>query len=254
MSSSITVITLTRKRPHLLERAIASVNNQDYSGPITHLVLVDDCEDTKSYLENALTLPERLSWHFTPRAVEAVSTPERLSRLRNLGARMASTDYVCYLDDDNEYAPNHLSSLVACARQTQCKAVHSHEQIFRADGTPYLEPRIAWCRDPEEGSRQYEELRARGVFEYGSNISRDRADPLGHPDPARTVDMGEWLFDRSLLLKYPFPEDYSEDDLLRITTEDDKLMLKLIENGVPVACTGLPTFKYYLGGFTNNFA
>lgn len=253
VDGSITVITITRQRPQLLKRAIASVEQQDYSGSINHLVIIDECETTRRSLEKDARLPDWLVWQSIPRTPQERSGPWRLSKLRNLAVQLASSKWVCYLDDDNEFESNHLSSLIACAEQTGCRAVHSYEKIFQRDGTPYLEPRLPWCRDPEEGKRQYAELYSKGVFQPGSNVSRDRADPLGHPDPIRTVDMGEWLFERQLLLEYPFPEEYTQEDWLKITTEDDKLMLKLIENRVPIACTKIPSLKYYLGGFTNNF-
>jgi hypothetical protein len=97
------------------------------------------------------------------------------------------------------------------------------------------------------------DLAAKGVFQPGSNIVRDRVDPWGHPDPARTVDMGEWLFDRKLLLDHQFCTEYSAEDWFNITTEDDKLMEDLVNNGITVACSELPTLRYYLGGYSNAF-
>jgi len=48
---SITVITVTRNRPQLLERAILSVRSQDYPGHVMHLIIVDDCNQTVHALE-----------------------------------------------------------------------------------------------------------------------------------------------------------------------------------------------------------
>lgn len=250
---SITVVTLTRHRKELLKRCIESIKAQAYKGLIKHIILIDECEDTMRLLETNTTIPDWVEWHWMPRTAKDKSGPWRVSRLRNIAVEKSNTDCVSFLDDDNLYESSHLHTLVECMERTGCPAVHSHERIFWPNDKPYLDQRIPWCRDPEQAKVQYLELCSKGVFKPGSNISYDRADPKGHPNPARTVDMGEWLFRRELLLKYPFIEEYSEKDWNDIITEDDKLMYTLIEEGVQIACTNLPTFRYYLGGFTNSF-
>jgi glycosyltransferase involved in cell wall biosynthesis len=246
----VTVITLTRSRTALLARAIASVERQEpFGGPLEHLVLVDDCEETRRSLA-ASDLPPSLRWRFFRRENLPESLVPRLARLRNLGVRLARTRWIAFLDDDNEFEPGHLATLVACARATGSPAVHSWGRIFHRDGSPYLEPRIPWAFDPVEAERQHAELCAAGVWENGSNLLRDRADPRDHPNPVRSVDTGMWLFERSLLLRFPFPERYSAEDWATMTTEDDKLMELLIDHDVPVACTRLATFRYYVGGYS----
>jgi len=124
-------------------------------------------------------------------------------------------------------------------------------QILWRDGNPYLESRMPWKRDLEESKRLYTELCIKGVFQPGSNIMRDRADPWDHPDPVRTVDTGEWLLERALLLEHPFCEYYTDADLAEMTTEDDKLLQTLVEHRIRIVCSELPTLRYYLGGYSN---
>ncbi|MBS1789631.1 MAG: glycosyltransferase family 2 protein [Acidobacteria bacterium] len=252
MDGSIAVATITRGRPGLLQRAIVSLHNQDYSGPVTHLVVVDDCPDTRAFLDAKML--DKTLWHYSAREAGEKSGPGRVANLRNLAVRLASASWIAFLDDDNEFEPNHLSSLLDCALRSGSRAVHSHMKIFWPDGSPYLESRMPWWRDSEEGKELYNNLCTKGVFQPGSNIIRDRADPLGHPDPARTVDMGEWLLERKLLLEYPFPTVYDHIDWANATCEDDKLMEILIQNGVGIACSELPTLRYYLGGYSNIFS
>lgn len=251
MVESVAVVTLTRDRPDLLKRAIKSVQQQDFPGSIEHIVIVDECFATRDFLESTGNLPKNLVWHWVARKPCERSGPAREAKLRNYGVQVATARWVCFLDDDNEFEPNHIRSLVACTEQSRCRAVHSHMQIFWRDGTPYLESRMPWKRDPEESKRIYAKLRARGVFQPGSNIMRDRADPWDHPDPVRTVDTGEWLLERTLLLEYPFCEYYSDADLADMTTADDKLLRTLVKHKVRIACSELATLKYYLGGYSN---
>ena len=82
------------------------------------------------------------------------------------------------------------------------------------------------------------------MFEEGSHIARDQS-------KKGTVDTGEWLFDRNLLCQLPFPTRYSRTDVRQRTTEDTKLVRRLLRAGVEIECTGLPTLKYYLGGYSN---
>ncbi len=249
----VTLVTVTRSRVNLLPRAIASVQRQDYAGPLVHLIVVDSCDTTRAYLKS-VALPANVRWEYDQRSPEEQSGPARLSKLRNYAVAMAESHWIGFLDDDNEFEPNHVSSLVACAIQSGCPAVHSHMQIFSRDGVPYRKQRMPWIVDEEEATQKYKELCEKGVFDSGSHISRDRADPLSHPDPVRSVDMGEWMCERSTLLAYPFTEVYSLEDWANVTSEDDKLMMSLIDNEVPIACTGMATLKYYLGGYSNDLS
>jgi glycosyltransferase involved in cell wall biosynthesis len=252
MTGNVTVITLTRGRLALLERAIASVQRQDYADQIEHRIIIDDCPVTLEAMRRE-EWPDNVTWRFFSRNPGQQSGPARVADLRNRAVQISTSEYVSFLDDDNEFEARHISSLVACMMRTGCSAVHSHMQVFWKDGRPYLEPRMPWFRDPEEGKRAYDELCAKGVVQFGSNVFRDRVDPCGYPDPVRTVDTGEWLFKRELLIKHPFCTDYTIDDWKSITTEDDKLMDALVKNGISISCTGLPTLKYYLGGYSNSF-
>lgn len=268
---AITVITLTRQRRELLRRAIASVSSQDYPGHIDHLIIIDDCVETLETLRGMEgSSRRRLIPHFESRAPgEFPDGPiglnivyPRIAGLLNIGVRMANSHWVAFLDDDNEYETNHLSSLVNCAAQNDCLAVHSCRGIFHSDGSPYLDSLFPWARDPEEGSRIYELLCSRGVWVRGSNVLKDRADPRGPApfrnstiltlrDPIFLVDTSVWLLERNLLLKYPVPEIFTEEDLRDNTAPDDKLLELLLENRVCIVTTGLPTLRYYLGGISN---
>lgn len=250
---SITVITLTRARPALLKRAIDAVRGQDYVGGIAHLAVIDDCPLTRDWLASAGNLPENFRWLYLPRQNGEQSGPARVAKLRNYAVRETSTRWVSFLDDDNEFEPHHLSSLVACAAAGRVAAVHSYRKLLWADGTPYLEQRMPWRRDAEEGRRLYRELAARGVFQPGSNVVRDRADPLGHTNPVRMIDTGEWLLERQLLCSHSFPTEYGLSDWANVTTEDDKLVEALVKSRVPIGRSGLATLKYYLGGYSNAF-
>lgn len=247
-----TVITLTLNRPDSLMRAIRSVRAQVTEFPFEHMVLVDACRATAERLERE-ALPANLDWTLVPRGPGDYSGPGRSSRLRNQGVARSRSPWIAFLDDDNEWEPDHLQGLVACAETSGARAVHSHLKAFHEDGTPYLDPHFPWSSDPDEGRRKYLEMCRLGVYTPGSNIFKDRADPAGHPDPVRSVDTGEWLLARELLLEVPFRDDFTTEDGAERTGEDDKLLADLIARGERIVCNGQPTLRYYLGGYSNNF-
>lgn len=267
----ITVVTLTRQRRELLKRAIASVYSQDYPGYINHLIIIDNCTETFEDLRGIESPSQRrLIPFFESRAPRETSDNSagldvvypRIARLLNIGVRIADSRWIAFLDDDNEYEANHLSSLVDCAVRNDCSAAHSFRRIFNADGSPYLDRHFPWARNLEEGRQIYELMCSRGVWLRNSNILKDRAGPSGLApfrnstilsarDPVFLVDTSVWLLERSLLMKYPVPEEFSEEDLRHNTAPDDKLLELLLKNKVRIVATGLPTLRYYLGGISN---
>ncbi len=274
MAASIGVLTLTRRRPDLLRRrALASVYAQDHPGEIVHVVIVDDDPATVPVVRAAPTRPGLRVVPFpVPRPpAEADERPgdrrgsyPRLSRLLNLAARACRTDWLAVLDDDNEYEPDHLSSLLACAEAHSAPAVHSGRQLFTADGEPYTAPLWHTVADPAEAARIHRLMCERGVRVPGTNVLLDRADPVRSvtlrpssvirpEDPVQLVDQNVWLVRRGLMLACPWPETFSEEDHASNAAPDDKFLLALLVRGVRLVSTGRPTVRYYLGGMSNGY-
>ncbi|MGC9669675.1 glycosyltransferase family 2 protein [Planosporangium sp. 12N6] len=269
---SIGVVTLTRHRPDMLRRAMASVFAQDYPGDIEHVVVIDDDPDSVAVVESAPTRPGlRTVAHLVERSQrEREESPRdrryvypRLSRLFNAGTRVSSADWIAFLDDDNEFEPHHLSSLRERAQETGADAVHSGRTMWHADGTPYTDEVWHTAFTYEEGRRLYQLMVDRGVRFPGSNVVMDRADPgvrtasfhpstvTGPDDPIMTVDQSVWLLRRELLLRLPIPEQFTDDDHRNNAAPDDKLLGVLVSHDVPIFSTGQATVRYYLGGVSN---
>lgn len=269
---AVSVLTPSRGRPQLLRRAIKSVRAQDYVGPIEHVIVVDDCPATILELASVESVDGRIvSPYFEPRVPGAVfETPRRIdvlyphiARLINRAAELATCPWVALLDDDNEYEPEHIRTLMERANETGCRAVHSSRKVFYPDGRPFLEHRFPWTRDPAEARRIYELMCCRGVWVRNTNILHDRAEPLGHgrlrnstivtaTDSIHMVDTSVWLIDRELMRRYPVPDVMTEVDIEEWMCHDDKHLELLLRNGVRIASTGLPTLRYYLGGNSNS--
>ncbi|WP_185909553.1 glycosyltransferase [Streptomyces sp. WAC01280] len=280
----ITVITLSRGRPELLRRSIESVRRQDYAGPVEHLVVIDDCERTAREIADevsASTDHRRVTAHLMRRAGDGDGTGggggtgggagtdsrawiyPRISRLLNKGAALADSTWISFLDDDNEYRPDHLRGLMALVERTGYSAVHSARSIHWADGSPYLEPRFPWAHVPGTAEEIYELMCARGIWVRGTNVLRDRAVPIDvsvfrnstimtSRDAPFLVDQNIWLMRRDLMLAHPIPDIFSERDLDENMGPDDMQLKVLLSQRIPIASTGEPTVRYYLGGVSNN--
>lgn len=246
---TLTVITLTRRRPVLVQRAIRSVQAQRTRHAVSHVVLVDDCPRTVATLASAAVGRPDLEIVPMPRQPHEVSGPARSSRLRNFGVRRAASRWIAFLDDDNEWAADHIQSLLECALANRVRAAHSHVGLLNEDGSPYLRPAWPWANSEAEAERLYRHYVEKGICAPGSNVIGDRPDLL---DPA--VDTSAWLLARQLLLEVPFEERFTQSDAEGLIGEDDKLFQALISRREPIACTRRATLRYYLGGYSNNRA
>jgi glycosyltransferase involved in cell wall biosynthesis len=245
--AAVTVITLTRRRPTLVRRAIRSVAAQRTDHPIHHVVLIDDCPDTRTALAADDDEHRDVEVLYLPREPHEVSGPSRSSRLRNFGVRRSADRWIAFLDDDNEWTTDHVESLVTCAREHGVRAVHSYVSLLRADGSPYLEPRWPWARSDAEAKRTYLDHVTKGIIAPGSNVVGHR--PGYHDEPA---DSSSWLLARELLLEVPFEERFTQADAENLVGEDDKMFWALVNRGEPIACTRRATLRYYLGGYSNS--
>lgn len=263
----VSVITATRGRPLALLRAVASVQAQDYPGTIEHLVVVDDDPDALAALKAEPAGDRR------PLTIQAVGPPadqrqdhrtfvyRRLAQLLNVGIGAASGGWIAFLDDDNEFEPDHICSLVSLATETQSLAVHSGRAFVWPDGSPYLDPVLPSAPTPAEGRRLYELLCDRGVWLRGTNIVLDRVDPgatptspnstaMGSNDPVFLVDQNVWLVARHVLQRVPVPEDHSLRGPHANDAPDDRMLGALLAAGITPRSTSRPTVRYTVGGIS----
>jgi len=98
----ITLITCTYYRPDLLRRAILSVQNQTFED-YEHII-VSDSEPFGEHVYEEFKEDKRIKFFKTKDHVYNLG-----SLSFNLGMEMASSDYICYLLDDDVLYENHLS-------------------------------------------------------------------------------------------------------------------------------------------------
>ena len=239
----ITVITVTKNRPTLLERAISSVRNQTYPS-IHHYVVIDDCQKTLKMLMGKYTHSHNIYWKNFKRNLSDKDGPNILSKLRTNAIHNLDTEWFAFLDDDNEFYPDHIEKLYRFAIAKDSDAVHSYRKVFNNDDSPYLDEEWPWGRTKEARLKVYNEMLKVGVVQRGSNIFRDRY--------GVTIDTSLWLLKTKLFNDRCIPQEYSKKDFEECCPEDTKMMNLLIENKIMVLSNTEPTVKYYLGGYSNN--
>lgn len=130
----VSVITATTGNARLAD-CIESVRNQTYKN-IEHVVVVDGRSRWESVSEilDALEFPNGSNEH-----VIVLPHPTGLNRFN--GHRiyggfsfLASGDYIAWLDDDNEFTPNHIESLVRITEEKKLDWAYSLRQIVDSEG------------------------------------------------------------------------------------------------------------------------
>jgi len=145
----VSIIVRTKNRPKLLLRAISSIASQDYR-PI-EVVLVNDGGE-----EPDLETIRRAASNVT---LEVVSHERSQGRARagNAGLTKARGEFICFLDDDDEFLPEHVSTLAGVLKDLDFKVAYSDCQpiytSYDADRRSFsdrrLDPMNSIDPDPE---------------------------------------------------------------------------------------------------------
>lgn len=238
---SICVVTITHGRPTVFSRAIPSVAAQTGVDLDRHLILVDG--DRSAYQQILENVDDGVDVVFAERERHESTGVFRLAKLRDLAAKLTQQRWIAYLDDDNEWAPDHLNRLLSAARSGQSPAAYSWREIVTPSGEPYLSGVFPWSDDEEHGRQQFNLRVELGICSEGSPIYKD--------DPRTEIDGGAWLLRTGLVRRLKFMAPISPMELSHRVGEDDKFLQKLLARGVELACSEYPSLRYYLGGDSN---
>lgn len=246
----LTIVIVTKGRPEL-RHAIESVFNQDYAGPLLVLILADELAGLPVDAGvHANTVIETYTVR-SGRLRDCRDPYRRIARLRNIACRLVSTRFVCFLDDDNLWERNHVSTLIRLIRRTQLLAVHSWRRLIDQTGNPVTPDRYLWLPPGPESDRLFDLYCHHGVMDSRGPVVRDRTSLVVGDTDYGMVDMGEWLFDSSLFSMIQFDESGAGGPDELHGGEDDKLLRDLRSLPLRAACSDCPSLLYRLGGFSN---
>ena len=112
----VSVITPTYNRPEMLKEAIKSVIAQDYSN--IEMIIINDNGCNLENLIDRYSKQLRIKYYKNIKNI-------KLSASRNVGLSLAEGKYVTYLDDDDIFYPNHVSTLVSFLEKTRFKVAYT---------------------------------------------------------------------------------------------------------------------------------
>ena len=121
----VSVIIPTHNRPDRLGTALKSVLSQDYQD--FQIIVVND---------GTLPVESVIAEHNRDGRITLINHDRNrgLAASRNTGLRQATGKYICYLDDDDRFLPNHLRTLVGHLETSDCRVAYTdawriHERV-----------------------------------------------------------------------------------------------------------------------------
>ena len=245
----VTVVVITRNRPEL-HKAMTSIYEQDFTGKVAILLIGDNCQE----LPLVFRIPINMKLTVGNTKLDKKGSPyRRVAQLRNLVCSLVKTKFLCFLDDDNLWEKDHLSTLMLLIQQTDLLAVHSWRRLLNKDGTFFIPNRYLWLPPGKFANSLFSLYCEHGVMSSDDSVIRDKSTLCVGDRDYGMVDMGEWLFNRKLFSLVHFNEQEPTIAHQLHCGEDDKLLQDMRKLAIPVACTSKPTLLYRIGGFSNDF-
>ncbi len=243
----VTVVTPTYRRGQSLLRTARSVVAQTHA-PIEHIVVGDRCDmlpalaDDLRAINRGIVLLHLPDW----RSAMARYTSARIARARNAGVVASSGEYVCQLDSDNTFDPEHVESLLAAARAapSQAGATCGRKLLF-PDGTPYDLPYHPWAPNLDVAAAIWRDYADKGVYRKDSPCALERISIRGQ---FFGVDAGEIMLKRDVHQRYLFPTSFTAGQIEGGVGEDELLCLRLYGDAVVLGHSERCTLNFYLGG------
>ena len=126
MSIMVSIIVTTHNRKKLLKRAIKSVLSQSYQN--FELIIVDDCSTDGTH--EAIKKLER-EYPDKVRAFKTETNSGHDGYPKNLAVKEAKGDYICFLDDDDEFRIDAVKILHKYISHTQADVVYGDYMLNR---------------------------------------------------------------------------------------------------------------------------
>lgn len=163
---SVRIATYNRAKL-LTERAIPSVLNQTYQN-FEVIVVGDHCDDETEKLIKKIN-DKRIKFYNLP---QRTFYPEDKYKkwlvvggaAANKAIEMAKGDWIATLDDDDEFRPNHLETLVKLAQKTKSELVYGALLSFNGKTK---EQKVIWSDPPRHGDfSMMGAIYLRGLFDF----------------------------------------------------------------------------------------
>lgn len=197
----VSVVVTTRNRKRLLEKALRSVLDQDFTD--FEVIVVDDAstDGTPDLLQSIRAADNRI------RVVRRDVSLGHVSYPRNDGIRASHGELVALLDDDDEWLPGKLSAQVALMTANP-DAVLCHCNLTIISDDPSMDGGLWFRRPPNPGGGTVEDLAANPLLPLPSGAVLRRgalvdSDLFPEPPPGHGFFPEDWLFFAKLSERSP---------------------------------------------------
>jgi len=108
----VSIITPTRNRKLFVSMMIHQVEKMDYPRDKLEWIILDDSDDIDDFNYIKESVENVLSRKLSIQCIHLEGS-NKISEKRNMGVQMATSSYICHIDDDDYYFPNSLKNKVA---------------------------------------------------------------------------------------------------------------------------------------------
>jgi len=204
----ISVIIPTYMRAGLLGRAIKSVLSQTYQS--LELIVVDDCspDNTRQVANSFDDCRVRYVRHDTNRGGSAA---------RNTGIKIAKGEYICLLDDDDEYLPNKLERQIAKFQEVtpEVAIVYAGLEVLDANG------KVLQKTLPQQRGNLYTVLLERSMISLPSPLIKKKCFQMVGLFDETLTSCQDW--DMLLRMSTRFEFDFLPEILVRVHFHGDQI-------------------------------
>ncbi len=226
-STCFSVAICTFRRPRLLARAVESVFSQAYPTDCYEMIVVDNDsgDETGKVLEDCRG---RSPVSFTSH-VESVNG---ISYARNAAIRLASKEFVAFLDDDEEADPGWLAALDKVIREQHALVVGGRMDYV-------LPPEVAvtpWLKDPG--------VLAHFGVNFGVQGKHNPVFQIRHP---QYIGVGNSAYARRLFDAFgPFPTHLGRNQHRMLGAEETYFNILLERHDIPIFYSDQAVAKHHV--------
>jgi len=141
MAPKISVVIPLYNKELYIQRAIDSVLNQSFQN--FELIIIDSSSDRSTYI---------VKQYADPRIIHIIRERTRAAPARNLGVQLAHSDFIAFIDADDEWQPDHLESLISLREKFPDAGLYSTPYVkLKPDGRPRVMLFVGINPPPWEG-------------------------------------------------------------------------------------------------------
>lgn len=126
MAPEISVVIPLYNKEMYIRRTVDSVLNQSFQN--FELIIIDSSTDRSTDI---------VKLYNDPRIIHIVRDRTRAAQARNLGVQLAHSEYIAFIDADDEWSPDHLETLMNLRKRYPDAGLYSTSYVkLKPDGRP----------------------------------------------------------------------------------------------------------------------